>query len=116
MGDYYALNDDNSVSPISSMEWAKRFEDRERRRVGLDELNGARVSTVFLGLNHQFLDDGPPLIFETMVFPEGWDERLCWRYSTWEQAEAGHKEAVRLVQKYLDEGKDFSELWNEEQP
>ncbi|WP_166903861.1 hypothetical protein [Mycobacterium sp. DL440] len=26
------------------------------------------VSTVWLGLNHSFTDDGPPIIFETMVF------------------------------------------------
>lgn len=113
--DHYILNDDHSVSPVSLMEWATFFEDRTFRRVGLDELCGVRISTVFLGLDHSF-GEGPPLIFETMVFPEGSDERLCWRYSTWEQAEAGHKEAVRLVQKYLDEGKDFEGLWEEEQP
>lgn len=27
------------------------------------------VSTVFLGLDHNFYDDGPPILFETMTFP-----------------------------------------------
>ena len=62
-------------------------------RVAETELpGGGRISTVFLGINHQGFD-GPPMIFETMAFlaDEG-QEQI--RYSTWEEAEAGHKDAV----------------------
>jgi hypothetical protein len=53
------------------------------------------VSTVYLGMNHQW-GDGPPLIFETMVF--GGDEgEPCWRYSTEEQARAGHDRVVAAL-------------------
>ena len=54
-----------------------------------------RVSTVFLGLDHQHFD-GPPLLFETMVFVgEHGDEME--RYSTWDEAVAGHDAMVAKV-------------------
>jgi hypothetical protein len=59
-----------------------------------------RVSTVFLSLDHAFhvgTEKGPPLLFETMVFglPDGAEYQD--RYSTWEEAEAGHREVVRKL-------------------
>lgn len=54
--------------------------------------NGKWVSTVWLGIDHNF-GEGDPEIFETMVFPLNGDsdEDDCDRYSTLEQAIAGHK-------------------------
>lgn len=64
----------------------------EERRVARDEVGDRTVSTVFLGINHGLVD-GPPVLFETMVFgPEG--EEHCQRYSTWEEAAAGHAAVV----------------------
>ena len=77
------------------MEWAKQL--KTERRVAETTLeNGNWVSTVWLGLDHNFGMQGPPLIFETMVFPkEGeWGELDCRRYSTEEEALAGHEEMV----------------------
>jgi hypothetical protein len=117
MAEYYALNDDKSVTPIAdAMKWATAFEDREKRRVGLDELDdGTVISTVFLGLNHAW-GEGPPLIFETMAFPEGGDEALCWRYSTYEQAERGHRFAVETAERFRAEGRAWNDLADVEQP
>jgi len=50
---------------------------------------------VFLGLNHSF-GEGPPLLFETMVFGGALDQEQA-RYTTWEQAEAGHKQMLARV-------------------
>lgn len=47
------------------------------------------ISTVWLGLDHSF-GYGPPLIFETMVFKGGESDLDCERYSTEEEALAGH--------------------------
>ena len=51
------------------------------------------------GIQIHYLDhpgDGPPLIFETMVFQaEGFDEQDMERYSTLEDAIAGHKRMVK---------------------
>ncbi len=54
------------------------------------------VSTVFLGLDHNHTGKGPPLLFETMVFGGPLHDEQ-WRYCTWEEAEAGHKAAVKLA-------------------
>ena len=53
------------------------------------------VSTVDLGLNHRF-GDGPPLYFETMIFPKGeWGEMYCNRYT---DRETALKEHERLIE------------------
>jgi hypothetical protein len=85
--------------------WARWFEqastsEAEGRRVGRDFVGyGVRISTVFLGINHQW-GDGPPLWFESMVFADDSGHDLAQfmaRYSTWEQAEAGHAYLIAVV-------------------
>lgn len=92
---WYKLNADRKPVPIGRAAVADIF--GSDRRVGDDTVAGdVRVSTVFLGLDHQFDDDGPPLLFETMIFGgkhDGYQER----YSTWEEAEAGHKIALAIA-------------------
>jgi hypothetical protein len=92
MNEHYVLNDDHSVRPAELLEWAAAFNDTDKRRVARDELDGVSVSTVFLGLDHSF-GEGPPLIFETLIFGGKLDQEM-WRYSTWDEAVAGHKHAV----------------------
>jgi hypothetical protein len=70
-------------------------------RIAFTDFGGRlSVSTVFLGLDHRFTGDGPPLIFETMVFG-GTDltDRSCSRCTTWEQAEAEHARVVEALRK-----------------
>ena len=55
------------------------------------------MSTVFLGLNHAVSENGPPLLFETMVFGGQLDSEQE-RYTTWEEAELGHSAMVARVQ------------------
>jgi hypothetical protein len=62
------------------------------RRVAHDEIGEVVVSTVFLGLSAQHRE-GPPLVFETLVFPRN-DVR---RYSTWDEALEGHGRIVAAV-------------------
>lgn len=75
--------------------------DPENRRVAETTIGGIWVSTVHLPMDHSF-GQGPPLIFETMVFDHREDERnmsdeYCDRYSTQEEALEGHKKAVQWV-------------------
>jgi hypothetical protein len=81
--------------PIDMSTWVSEFKNIELRRVAEDKLDGVRISTVLLGLDHSF-GIGPPLIFETMIFG-GEHDQYQERYSTREQAEAGHKRAVALA-------------------
>ncbi|MCK4858907.1 MAG: hypothetical protein KAT58_13115 [candidate division Zixibacteria bacterium] len=62
----------------------------------------ARVSTVFLGLDHNFSGEGHPVLFETMVFGESplADEQE--RYCTWDEAVAGHAAMVKRVKEAQD--------------
>lgn len=53
----------------ATMKWAMLFEQTEDRIVGQTRtLYGEKLSTVWLGLDHNFSRTGPPLIFETMLF------------------------------------------------
>ena len=75
---------------VNLFAWAAQFD--HDRRVAEDTLpDGTYISTVFLGLDHQF-GEGPPLIFETMVFSSEDDsnELDVDRYSTETEAQAGH--------------------------
>mgnify|MGYP001601837219 CR=1 FL=1 len=68
------------------------------RRVALDLVDGYRISTVFLALDHDHSGKGPPVLFETMVFlGDSGEDLYCERYHIWDEAEAGHKIAVQWV-------------------
>ena len=62
------------------------------RVVAKDQCGNAKVSTVFLGVDYDFTGK-KPLLFETMVFGGPYDGEEQ-RYSTWEEAEEGHKKVV----------------------
>lgn len=68
--------------------------------------DGVWVSTVWLGYNHQFQPGGRPIIFETMVFTsrDRLNDLYCERYSTLEEAQAGHERIVArlLIGKILE--------------
>jgi len=84
---------------IDVLAWARLHQDRAYKTVAFSELpNGRTVSTVWLGINHNFADDGPPIIFETMVFSAfGMSDDLDMdRYATEDEARAGHERMVQL--------------------
>lgn len=105
MTDRYWILDGKTTKAVASLEeWARSFE-ATRRHVG-DDIFGrpygdefreeVRVSTVFLGIDHNYSDRGPPLLFETMIFG-GPHNDYQERYATWDEAERGHAKAVALV-------------------
>lgn len=80
--------------------WALWMQQASRRVAETWVTPMLRISTIFLGLNHQFFEDGPPLLFETLVFRNGYaDEQE--RYSTWHEAEQGHEHMVDYVKETL---------------
>lgn len=84
----------------------------ERCIVGQTTLpNGLWVSTVFLGLNHNFTGGSRLHLFETMIKMHGRFTNHQWRYSTHERAEYGHRALVRLFSaKTHKEGEDAAAL------
>lgn len=98
MSDYWTLDAENTPVKADLMTWARWFEDANRL-VGYTEITSqVLVSTVFIGINHRFLGNGPPLLFETMIFGGPLDQDQ-WRYSSWDDAEAGHHAAVSKARK-----------------
>ena len=97
----YAILENGTVTEVDSVtffEWLKTDKDFIKRRVEYTEFDGyCTVSTVFLGLNHQFRPNAPPLWFETLVFGGLLDGEME-RYTTIEAALAGHTEMVKRVQ------------------
>ena len=97
MGNRYILNGKKPVPCEDLMKWGRWYETAERHVAETLLSNGVHVSTVFLGLDHRF-DDGPPLLFETMIFGTTGVEMWCERCSTWEEAEAMHERALKLAE------------------
>lgn len=97
---HYFLNSDHTFRECDLMEWADQFEEmikENTKHVAEDIINDHHVSTVWLGLNHNY-SDGPPLLFETMVFKgEGAIDIYMDRYATWNDAVEGHKKAMQWV-------------------
>lgn len=100
MSEHYILEGKTAV-PCDMMTWATWFErNRETRIVAKTTIRDVRVSTVFLGLNHAFTPTEPPQIFETMVFGGPLDQEQE-RYSSYREAESGHKAMCERVERAL---------------
>jgi len=88
----YILGKNHELIETDLMTWARFFEDINNLRVAYDIIGDVEVSTVFLGIDHNF-GKGEPLLFETMIFGGDRDGEQE-RYHTWEDAEQRHKEIV----------------------
>ena len=97
MSGRYVLDGHKPVPCHDLMAWGQWLQSAPNRVVARTMVReGVEVSTVFLGLDHQF-SNGAPLLFETMVFRNG-DGQDMDRYSTWDEAVAGHEAMVKSVQ------------------
>ena len=101
--DHWILDENgNIVGPVDLMTWAKWFEI-SRRIVKQEWVGDCWVSTVFLGIDHNFRRTGPPILWETMVFTnykhidQEWMTRCA---GNKEQAEAMHEEMIKKVCKF----------------
>ena len=86
---------DRDGNPLTIQGYLNYTEGASKKHVARTEVGNSNVSTVWLGLNHQY-GDGPLLIFETMIFGGPLDQDT-WRYSTEAQAVDGHAHAVWLA-------------------
>lgn len=92
---------DREGEPLDFMEYGALRQFRSYCRVAATDIGPLHVSTVWLGHDMGFGVNGPPVIFETMVFGPAPDTlhpelreygELQWRYCTTEEAEQGHAE------------------------
>lgn len=98
----YILGGRDGKTPVrvsDTLAWG-RWMQLPDRILAQDVINGFMVSTVFLGLDHAFLG-GPPVLFETMVFgPESFNDEIQVRYTTWDEALAGHQRIAASVREW----------------
>ena len=95
--DKYFLHGRDVIPEPDLLAWARWFESGEDRIVKQETIGPMEVSTVFLGLDHNYGSEGPPILFETMIFgiPETEKENFYQtRCATYEQAEAMHARAM----------------------
>lgn len=116
---------DREGRPIDMWTWARLHADHEYRRVAEDLVGDIWVSTVWLGLDHNWMPGGRPIIFETMVFDQGTTETInlgggdreyhpsldefSRRYCTEDEAMAGHKEVVAEVAAMMEAVRQIGE-------
>ena len=94
--DHYIL-EGHEVRVVDRFTWAEWLERAGSKRVVAKTwVNQVEVSTMFLGFDQRYGGDGPPLLFETMIFG-GANNEAQWRYSTWDEAAAGHWSAVKSI-------------------
>lgn len=93
---------DKQGIPISVDKWVELIEDPSYRIIKQEIVNGYRVLTIWLGLDHSFTGNFP-LIFETIIFggikdyTDEFDEYQK-RYSTEAAALAGHEAACKVAE------------------
>lgn len=112
MSNYILVNGEPVLEP-DILKWAKWF---DKMKIGFkssgclltrDEVSGVRVSTVFLGIDHNFDDRGPPVLWETMVFSGPFDGE-CVRYTGKADAIVGH---AAMVKRVLAERRIAMRIW-----
>lgn len=106
MGRLYVLKGKEPVA-ATPLEWAEWFEARSRSddsTVAVTQITSkVRVSTVFIGIDYDFLGEGRPILFETRVFGGRLDQD-CERTCTWAEAEKCHTKWVELAERHVGRG------------
>ena len=99
----YILNDFGIAVPCPDLhKWAKWYEQNRESVHKTDEVCGLRISTVFLALDHSFGTDGPPILWETMVFADVEQKEQQWRFSYQEDAYQFHDGLVAGYKERLE--------------
>lgn len=120
MSHHYLLDENHQPQPVDLLVWAKWFETSDRH-VRLTRVGPYTVSTVFMGLDHNFFHQGPPILFETMVMIDmeteikfvaprtmrvsflDIQERCC----TWEEALLQHQRVIDQIRESHDDEEEL---------
>lgn len=99
MGMYIRDRRTGRVRPTEDLhEWVINRE--KNKRVELTHVGNCSVSTVFLGLDHNYSQVGPPIVYETMVFcRDDFQECYARRYATEEESMLGHRLAIEFTRR-----------------
>jgi hypothetical protein len=85
----------NSIHCDDTDMWRTWMSDMNNRLVKQEEIDKVLICTIFLGIDHNYLNSGYPLLFETMLFDPGFSLDIYHgRCSTWSGALKMHAAAV----------------------
>lgn len=97
---YYKLDDNgNPVRELGFIKYWRWFETADRTVEKTQVTPDVIVSTVFLGLDHNLKGNGPPVLWETMIFGGPHDDYQK-RYTSLADAKEGHRRAVELASQF----------------
>ena len=97
MNEKYILVDQHPVPEPDVIAWGRWFENaKDQRIVCRTTVGDANVSTVFLAIDHRFFGDGPPILWETIIFGGRYDEWQA-RHTSREDAERHHRKVVEAL-------------------
>lgn len=97
----YILKGKTPVPEPDVIKWGQWFETADRT-VALNTFGDTVVSTVFLGTNHNYSDLGKSILFETCVFFNKESSEIVDRYSSWDEAEVGHKKTCEAYKQRMN--------------
>lgn len=96
---FYKLDENKNVVPATMKEANDMIGNHDKSIVKQETINGYFISIVFLAIDHNYLFEGAPIVFETMICDESteiWKDYQK-RYATWDEAVKGHERAVQWV-------------------
>ncbi len=92
---YYRLVGRVPVPCRDYVEWNEWFAHVDGERVvAQTEVLGAVISTVFTGIDRNYLRGGEPLLFETVIFDSAGGRAARKQHTTWDEAARSHGELV----------------------
>lgn len=100
---WYILNEKKQPIKTPMIEANKWMQANNgaNKKVAYDEIGEIRISTVFLSLDHNHSNGGPPVLWETMVFgildEDGNEDEKQERYTSHEAALEGHNRWLEWV-------------------
>lgn len=113
----YKFIDGKVIPEPNLFKWAEWFEEAHKKEKTLIKrtiIENIRISSIFLGLDHDFArvarplpENYQPLIFETMIFDDNKKSKIedlnnfQERYRTIEETIKRHNELVETVKKFL---------------
>jgi hypothetical protein len=107
IGTYILDEHGQPVPEPDTLRWAKWFETANRV-VRQDRVEDIVVSTVFLGLDHNWYEGAhEPILWEAMIFG-GVEDQYQRRYSSLKDAEEGHIQALMMIEPWAKDVKEFN--------
>lgn len=102
--DRYILVDGKPVQEPDLYKWASWIGNSKDRFIKSTIIGDTKISTVFLGLDHRYIGEGMPILFESMCFGGELDQEME-RYTSLEDAKRGHSLMCQKVRSHLDNPK-----------